>query len=198
MQPVLWQAGQVLRIILQKDTTSPNTYQYTTNISQSRNWGVESFVEVDVWKLIMGSGAKMKLSVFSNFSWIDARYVGSKESAFENKRVEFVPAVILRSGIGFRKDRLAATLQYSYTSSQFSDATNSTAPSNNGINGPVPSYHVMDFSADYRFSRMFSLSGTINNLSNNMYYSRRADSYPGPGIIPADGRGYYLTLQVKL
>ncbi len=184
--------------VLQKDTTSPNTYQYTTNISKSRNWGVESFLELDVWKLLMGAGAKMKLSVFSNFSWIDARYVGSKESAFENKRVEFVPAVILRTGIGFRKGRLSATWQYSYTGSQFSDATNSTASSNNGINGPVPAYYVMDLTADYRFSRVLTLSGSINNLSNNRYYTRRADSYPGPGIIPADGRSFYLTMQVKL
>jgi Fe(3+) dicitrate transport protein len=31
-----------------------------------------------------------------------------------------------------------------------------------------------------------------------MYFTRRADSYPGPGIIPADGRAAYVTPQVKL
>ncbi len=184
--------------ILQKDTTSPNTYQYTTNISQSRNWGVESFAELDIWKLIHGNESKIKLSVFTNFAWIDARYVNSKESAYENKRVEFVPDIIWRSGISFRKGRLSATYQYSYTGKQFSDATNSVTPSNNGINGMVPSYLVMDISADYRLSRIFSLSGSVNNLSNHMYFTRRADSYPGPGIVPSDGRSFYLTLQVRL
>ena len=38
----------------------------------------------------------------------------------------------------------------------------------------------------------------VNNLGNHRYYTRRADSYPGPGIIPADGRAWYMTLQVKL
>jgi Fe(3+) dicitrate transport protein len=184
--------------ILQKDTSSPNTYQYTTNIAKSRNWGVESFVELDLWKLIDGSGSRTKLSLFSNLSWIDARYVDSKESAYENKKVEFVPNIIWRSGINFRKGRFAATYQYAYTGKQFSDATNSVTPSNNGINGRVPSYFVMDLSADYRFSRIFSLSGTVNNLSNRMYFTRRADSYPGPGIVPADGRTIYMTLQVTL
>ncbi|HEY4065013.1 MAG TPA: TonB-dependent receptor [Puia sp.] len=184
--------------ILQKDTTSPNTYQYTTNISRSRNWGVESFVEVDLWKLIAGSGSRVKLSLFSNLSWIDARYVDSKESAYENKKVEFVPNVIWRSGIHFKEGRFAATCQYAYTGKQFSDATNSVTPSNDGINGMVPSYYVMDLSADYRFSRTFSLSGTVNNLSNHMYFARRADSYPGPGIVPSDGRTLYMTLQVNL
>jgi len=184
--------------ILQKDTTSPNTYQYTTNISKSRNWGVESFVEVDIWKLIYGSGARMKLSVFSNFSWIDARYIGSKEPAYQNKKVEFVPDIIFRTGVSFRKGRLSATCQYAYTGRQFSDATNSTTPSNNGINGMLASYYVMDLSADFRLSHIFSISGTINNLSNHIYYTRRADSYPGPGIVPADARSFYGTLQVKL
>ena len=184
--------------ILQKDTTSPNTYQYTTNISKSRNWGLESFVEVDIWKLIEGGGSKMKLSVFSNFSWIDARYVGSKEPAYQNKKVEFVPDIIFRTGINFHKGRWGATAQYAYTGRQFSDATNSTTPSNNGINGMLPSYYVMDFSADYRISRIFSLSASVNNLSNHIYYTRRADSYPGPGIVPADARSFYGTLQVKL
>lgn len=184
--------------ILQKDTTSPNTYQYTTNISRSRNWGVESFAELDIWKLIHGNESKIKLSVFTNFAWIDARYVNSKESAYENKRVEFVPDIIWRSGISFRKGKLSATYQYSYTGKQFSDATNSVTPSNNGINGMVPSYFVMDISADYRLSHIFSLSGSVNNLSNHIYFTRRADSYPGPGIVPSDGRSYYLTLQVRL
>ncbi|XZF14131.1 TonB-dependent receptor domain-containing protein [Chitinophagaceae bacterium MMS25-I14] len=184
--------------VLMKDTTSPNTYQYTTNVSKSRNYGVESFIEADIWKLVKGSNAKMKLLLFSNFSWINARYVNSQISAYENHRVEFVPDIIFKTGITLRRNRLSSTLQYAYTGQQFTDATNSVAPTNSGINGLVPSYYVMDFSVDYRISRMFSASGTINNLTDHMYYTRRADSYPGPGIIPADGRGFYLTLQVKI
>jgi Fe(3+) dicitrate transport protein len=178
--------------------TAAITYQYTTNISKSRNLGVESFAEVDLWKLVKGQTAKTKLSVFSNLSFIDARYVDSKVSAYDNKKVEFVPPVIFRTGITFQKNRFAATYQYSYTAQQFGDATDATTPSNNGINGLVPSYYVMDLSADYKLNKMIQLSGTINNLSNHMYYTRRADSYPGPGIIPADGRSFYLTLQVKI
>ncbi|HXO76677.1 MAG TPA: hypothetical protein VN824_15600, partial [Puia sp.] len=97
-----------------------------------------------------------------------------------------------------RKGRFSATWSYAYTGKQFSDATNAVTPSNSGINGLVPAYYVMDFSADFRINHMFSVSGSVNNLTNNMYFTRRADSYPGPGIIPADGRSGYVTLQVKL
>ncbi len=178
--------------------TSSITYQYTTNIAKSRNLGVESFAEADIWKLIRGSAEKTKLSVFTNISFIDARYVNSKVSAYENKKVEFVPPVIFRTGINFQKNRLSATFQYSYTARQFGDATDATKPSNNGINGIVPAYTVMDFSADFRITRMLSLSGSVNNLANQKYFTRRADSYPGPGIVPADARAYYVTLQFRM
>jgi len=178
--------------------TSSITYQYTTNISRSRNLGLESFAEIDLMRLIRGNEAKMKISVFTNLSLIDARYVDSKEPAYENKKVEFVPPVIFRTGITFQKNRFTATYQYAFTAMQFGDATNATKPSNNGINGLVPAYYVMDLTAYYKLSRLFLLSGSINNISNNSYYTRRADSYPGPGIIPADARGFYLTLQVKI
>ncbi len=184
--------------ILASDKTSPNTYQYVTNISQSRNLGVESFAEVDLWKFIRGRNAKTKLFLFSNFSWISAQYIDSKEAAYNKKQVEFVPAVILKTGLTLRMKRFWATYQYAYVARQFTDATNSTIPTNNGINGLVPAYNVMDISANYWFTKVFSISASINNLANNMYYTRRADSYPGPGIIPADGRGFYLTLQVKI
>ncbi len=140
----------------------------------------------------------MKLSIFTNLSLIDARYVNSKESAYENKKVEFVPPVIFRTGITLQKNRFTATYQYAFTAMQYGDATNATTPSNNGINGLVPAYYVMDLTAYYKLSRLFLLSGSVNNISNNSYFTRRADSYPGPGIIPADARGFYLTLQVKI
>jgi Fe(3+) dicitrate transport protein len=171
---------------------------YTTNVSASRNIGVESFVEVDIWKLLKGNNAKMKLSVFSNLAFIDARYIGSKESAYRNKKVELVPPVIFRTGITLRKDKFTATYQYAYTAQQFGDATNAPTPDITGVSGPIPAYYVMDLSADYKLNNRFTFSGTINNLSNNMYFTRRADSYPGPGIIPADGRSFFLTMQVKL
>lgn len=178
--------------------SSSITYRYTTNIARSRNLGLESFAELDLWKLFAGENAGTRLSVFTNLSVIDARYIDIRVSAFKNKKVEFVPPVIFRSGLSFRKDRLSAVLQYAYTARQFGDATDASTPSNNGINGPVPAYYVMDLSADYRLSRIILLSATLSNLTDNMYFTRRADSYPGPGIIPADGRSVYVTVHVKL
>ncbi len=183
--------------ILKTDTTNFNIYRLRTNVSQSRNIGVESFVELDVWKLIKKAKAKMKIAVFSNFAYIDARYLHSKEAAYENKKVELAPNIIFKSGLTFKKKKFSATWQIAYTSSQYTDASNAVLTTN-AINGLIPSYYVSDISAEYNINKYFNVYGTINNITNNLYFTRRADSYPGPGIIPSDGRGFFLTLQVKL
>lgn len=183
--------------VLRTDSVTFNIYNYRTNVSQSRHLGLESFVEADIWKWIKGSGAKMKLAVFSNLSLIDARYVNSKEAAYENKKVELAPGVIFKTGINFKTGKLGITYQYAYTSKQYTDATNAEFTTN-AINGAIPAYSIMDLSVEYRFSKIFSVYASVNNLLNKMYFTRRADSYPGPGIIPSDARSYYLTLQVKI
>lgn len=90
-------------------------------------------------------------------------------------------------GIGF---------QYTYLSEQFTDATNAEFTSN-AVNGLIPAYSVMDVSAAYTY-KMFKLEVGCNNLTNNYYFTRRAAGYPDLGIIPADGRSFYVTLGLKL
>ncbi|MDB5282546.1 MAG: hypothetical protein JWO06_1621 [Bacteroidota bacterium] len=183
--------------ILQTDPNTFNIYSFRTNVSQSRNLGVESFGELDIWRLIQGSRAKAKFSIFSNFAFIDARYINSKTSAYENKRVELAPAIVFKSGLNFKIAKFSASYQVSYTSQQFTDASNAIFTSN-AINGLIPAYYIMDFSMEYTLNKYFSVSATINNLSNNHYFTRRADSYPGPGIIPSDGISVFATMQVKI
>jgi Fe(3+) dicitrate transport protein len=55
----------------------------------------------------------------------------------------------------------------------------------------------MDISLSYQYKK-FRVEGSVNNLADRMYFTRRATGYPGPGILPSDGRGYFLTLQVKI
>jgi len=56
----------------------------------------------------------------------------------------------------------------------------------------------MDLTLQYNLNKYFSFYGSINNLADAKYFTRRADSYPGPGIVPSDGRGFYLTVQLSL
>jgi Fe(3+) dicitrate transport protein len=105
--------------------------------------------------------------------------------------------VIFKTGLSYKRKKLSVSYQLAYTSSQYTDATNAVfVPS--AVDGLVPAYTVMDLSADYKLSKLLTLQGSVNNLADARYFTRRADSYPGPGIIPADARSFFLTLQIKL
>ncbi len=183
--------GSVLKV----DESTYVLYRYRTNISDSRNIGAECFAELDMFKLI-NKNTKQKLSVFVNASYTDARYISSQESGFNNKLVELVPQTIMRSGLTYKYKQFSTTVQGSYTAEQYADATNSKF-STNAITGIIPAYTICDFSAQYTY-KMFNLSAGINNFLNEIYFTRRAEGYPGPGILPSDPRNFYVTLQIKL
>jgi Fe(3+) dicitrate transport protein len=185
------------RIGTEPESDINGSYQYRTNIGPSQNIGLESFAELELLHFINYDTKNTSLSIFSNLALINARYVHISNTAINNNKVELAPDVIFKTGLSYKHRKFAASYQVAYTSSQFSDATNAPFyPS--AIYGIVPAYTVMDLSASYKLSKIFSLEGSVNNLANAKYFTRRADSYPGPGIIPADARGFFLTLQVKL
>jgi Fe(3+) dicitrate transport protein len=57
---------------------------------------------------------------------------------------------------------------------------------------------VADISASYQVKKWLSFDFSCNNLFNEKYFTRRAESYPGPGIIPSDGRSFFITVEFKL
>ncbi len=183
--------GTVLRI----DSTTYNIIRYRTNISNSKNTGVEAFGEID-WLKLINKGSKHKLSTFINMSYINAIYVSSQQSAYNNKKVEYVPDVIFRTGLTYAYKKFSLTYQYSYTAQQFSDADNSESVSS-AIYGIIPAYSIMDISANYSW-QFLGFSAGVNNVANSSYFTRRAEGYPGPGILPADPINAYFTIQLKL
>jgi Fe(3+) dicitrate transport protein len=175
--------------------TSFMTYRLRTNVSDSRNLGTEILLDGDILKAL-GRTSKYKLNVYTSFSLIDARYINTKNTAISDKLVENVPPVVFRTGISFSDPHFNITGQYAYQGKQYSDATN-TESTPTAVDGAIPAFSVIDLSLSYRW-RQFTLYTGINNLANEKYFTRRADGYPGPGIIPADKRNFYCTLQFVL
>lgn len=172
------------------------TYRLRTNVSDSRNIGLELLVEGDILKAITKGTSKYKLNLYTNLSLIDARYINTKNTAIANKLVENVPPILFRTGTSFGTTRFNITCQLSYQAKQYSDATN-TEITPKAVDGAIPAFMVMDLSLSYNW-RHFTIYSGINNLLNKKYFTRRADGYPGPGILPADKRNFYVTLQYKL
>ncbi|MBS1682047.1 MAG: TonB-dependent receptor [Bacteroidetes bacterium] len=175
-----------------------NVYQYKTNISDSRSVGAEAYGEINFLHLLPHYKYKTdKLSLYTSIAYTNARYINTPgRTQFAGKRVEYAAQWIDRFGIVFSFNRWSGSLQYSYTDPEFSDATNARS-SNNGIVGIIPAYHVIDFTMGYTLNR-WRLSLSVNNLTNEMYFTRRTTGFPGPGIIPSQGRAFYGTLQFHL
>lgn len=182
--------GQVLRT----DSVLFNDYRYRTNVSDARNLGIESMIECSLSE-ILKMPSKLEWNVFQNLALIDARYINSQDKAILNKQVEMVPPYNIKWGMRFKYAGLSSGVQYTLIGQHFSDASNSTFTAT-AVEGIIPSYSVLDWTVGYERS-FWRAEFSLNNALNTSYFTRRADSYPGPGIIPADGRAYYLTLQLK-
>ena len=172
-----------------------STYLISTNIADSRNTGVETFAEWNIIKLF-NQKAKENLLLFASYAYINARYISSEKDFLKGKKVETAPNHILRSGLTFKNTRFSTTINYAYISQQFSDANN-TIFSVTGSNGIVPAYYIMDWSSKVTF-KAFKIGVTINNITNNKYFTRRATSYPGPGVISAEPRTFLVSAEIKL
>lgn len=173
-----------------------STTLFRTNIGDSRHLGMEFFGELDLFKLMKRELDLSRLSLFVNLSMTSATYIESEITAIRNRKVEYVPNLMLRTGLNYKWKKWKSTFQLSYLSEQFSDATNSRF-NPNALTGIVPAYLVMDFSSEYQVKR-FKFSAGVNNLGNEKYFTRRAESYPGPGIIPATPRSFYCSIGVKI
>ncbi|MBD3627468.1 MAG: TonB-dependent receptor [Cyclobacterium sp.] len=178
--------------ILQTDPESFRIYRYRTNVADAYSMGLEAFGEMDLLR-VLDWNEKYRLNFFTNISVIDARYQSSDEKVLEGNRVELVPPFSIRSGVTFGLGAFNMTYQYSHVEEHFTDASNAVrTPS--AVEGIIPAYQVMDLSMSYLY-KFIKLEGSVNNLTDSHYFTRRAAGYPGPGIIPSDGRTFFLTVE---
>ena len=164
-------------------------------------------VEFSPIKAWLKNPAFGNITLFTSVALIDARYGDFKvvtrqgnnlvESSLKNKRVENAPEHIIRSGITYTKKKITISLQHSYVGASFTDANNTRTPTANGVNGIIPAYQLMDLSSGYNVNDKFFIKAGVNNLGNKKYFTRRAGGYPGPGLMPAEPRNYFVTVGLK-
>ncbi|NJB37498.1 TonB-dependent receptor domain-containing protein [Croceivirga sp. JEA036] len=170
------------------------------NIGTAFIYGLETFADVNLKSLLNFKSDKIKLNYFANMALTASEYVDSERIGVAGNEVEFIPDVNLKTGLSFGYGNLLGSLQYTYLEQQFTDATNAEqdrTDNQRGIEGAIPAYDILDFSLSYTYKR-YKLEAGINNLLDTTYFTRRATGYPGPGIIPAEPRTFYATLQIKI
>ncbi|GAC1424752.1 MAG: TonB-dependent receptor [Chitinophagaceae bacterium] len=183
--------------------TNGSSYLFTTNIGNSVAKGFETFVELSLLKLVNPKATNPDIRIFNSLTYDNAKYtsgaitLAGKNTPIRGKLVENAPAWIDKAGIDFVFKKVSTGFLYSYTSKSYNDAFN-TEFSSNGVTGAIPAYHVWDWNFNWQFTGQFHLSAGINNLTNEKYFNRRITFYPGPGILPADGRTFHVSIGIKI
>ena len=180
---------------VQKVFEDGNVKSERGNVGNASIYGFESLVDVNLTKLL-NIDPIYGASLFANTSIIDSKYTASSINGITGKKVEFVPKVNLKTGFKFTYKDFASSIQYTFLSEQFTDASNSIDSNLSGIIGVLPSYDVLDLSFSYKYQN-FKIESGINNVLNSAYFTRRATGYPGPGIIPSPPRNSYITIEWK-
>lgn len=178
-------------LTLATDEITGDYYSIRKNIANSVHQGIESYIEFNILKYF-NSQSNFGLSIFNSFAYIDAKYTTGE---YRGKRVEAAAKTINRVGLIFNTQKLSTTLQLNYVGDAYGDASN-VAISEDPIAGYIPAYTVLDWSTSYKLNN-FAIKLGANNLTDKSYFTRRTDEYPGPGIIPAVGRSFYLGFTAK-
>lgn len=184
-----------------------SSFQFRTNLGGSISQGFEGYMEVDPISAIFDKSRFGYLNIFASIAFVDARYGDFattrlvngflQESNLKGNRVENAPRKINRYGATYRYRSFSMTWQLSDIGEAFADASNTLEPNAAATTGLIPAYVVQDLSASFTFMKKYSLKAGVNNLTDERYFTRRAGGYPGPGIMPADGRTFYTTLGLK-
>ncbi len=167
------------------------------NIGVARIYGLESYLELDALQLLVKRQQAAQIVLYSNLALTSAEVTKSPIINVVGNRVEYVPVLNWKTGIQASLHQWKLTLQMSHLSEQFTDATNAFDGGYSGVNGILPAYTLLDLSAAWSWKWLL-IEGSVNNLTNAVYATRRATGYPGPGIIPGEGRAFFLTLGVRL
>lgn len=187
--------------------TDGTVYQFRTNLGNSISRGFEGYVEFDPITALFGSSSVGYVHLFTSLAFIDATYGDFEVTAVSNgeiqkrnlkgNQVENAARKINRYGATYNLGKYSMTWQMSDIGKAYSDALNTEIANSAATVGVIPAYRVQDLSASWNVWKQHSLKAGVNNLTNENYFTRRAGGYPGPGIMPADGRTFYATLALK-
>jgi len=179
---------------IQKLQNDGNVKSERGNIGDARIIGMESLIDINLTRLIPSN---LKSNYYINTSFIESEYIISQQNGIKGNSVEFVPKINIKTGVKLKYKSINFSLQFTYLSQQYTDASNAIESNLSGVIGEIPEYSVLDMSLSYT-KKTYKIETGINNLLNQSYFTRRATGYPGPGIIPSPLRNYYLTLELKI
>jgi Fe(3+) dicitrate transport protein len=157
------------------------------NTGNTRSRGVEAEAAYDVLRLAPEATPTQHLDLFANASLLNATFTGSIIPDQIGKTPAYAPHYVLKGGVTLRRDQIyKVSLVVDAVGAQYfqdSDLPLAATPAQ------IPSYTVVDLSADYVIVKHLRLLAGVSNLFDRNYYSRVF--LVGGSIEPAERRAFY-------
>ncbi len=187
-------------------TLIQNGSNFITNVGSSLSQGVETFMEADLLSICNAKQKRTCIKLHLNYTYTNATYTSwnnpsiaeDPEKSIEGKRVEYAPEHIFRGGLNITHKRFNIFWQTNFVDEVYTNAENTVLPNSTATTGLLEAYIIHDLGLGIKFSENYSLKAGVNNVTNTIYATRRSGGYPGPGILPGNGRTMFLTIQIKL
>ncbi|GIV27430.1 MAG: TonB-dependent receptor [Bacteroidia bacterium] len=187
-------------------TITKDGVPYRTNIGASVSKGIETFIEIDPIRIFNKNSKIGYITFYAAYTYMNAEYTRWDNPAIINdpnktivgKKVEYAPENIGRYGINYYINGFSISAQLSQVSDVFTDAQNTIKPSKDATVGLIKGYQVFDINSTWTIQNKYIIKWGINNVTDEKYATRRAGGYPGPGLMPGNGRTYYVSLGIKL
>jgi Fe(3+) dicitrate transport protein len=161
------------------------------NTGDSRHQGIEFIAEYDFFY----NNDDRHFIAFVNGSFLDAEITQSNNASLVGNTPSFAPEYLLRTGFIYKHENLNVALTATLVDEQFwQDSNLSRGTGDSAIDAVIPSYEVLDLSADYQINEAWSVQAGINNLLDDDYYSRIRND----GIEPAAERTMYIGFKYQM
>jgi Fe(3+) dicitrate transport protein len=171
---------------IESESITP-TETIDVNTGNTRSRGVELESSYDLLRLAPALSPAEHLDVFANASLLDATFTGSIIPGQTGKTPAYAPHYVFKTGVTLRRDQVykVSLVLDSVGAQYFQDSDTPAA----GTPAQIPSYTVLDLSADYVIAGHLRLLAGISNLFDRRYYSRVF--LFGGSLEPAELRAFY-------
>ncbi|HAW93084.1 MULTISPECIES: TonB-dependent receptor family protein [unclassified Arsukibacterium] len=149
------------------------------NLSQSNAGATEHLGMEFLLGYQLGGG----FSIDSNATWVPTSEFKSGEN--QGNRLPYAPKIVANLALNYQLEQLSAALSAHHRGEQYGDASNTVAIPDNAAGGIwgglLPSYTVLDITAQYKLADNIRVFGAVKNLTDKRYITGlRQGIYVGP------------------
>jgi Fe(3+) dicitrate transport protein len=123
-----------------------------------------------------------------------AKFVGTNSLGRDGNRIPYTPKLTSNLGVSYEKNGFNTLMSLNYVSAQYADSANTVVQNAIGTLGEVPSFAVVNWSANYAINKDWKVFGVINNLFDKRYISSRSPDgiFAGAPLNFQAGMSYQL------